>query len=381
MTQPYRHLGEYSDLVGSVRKVTRLFPELTPGEPARERIRELVGYYEAEEYPQDIQSGRTWQKDGVEGVEFSWSCGFGPRTQAWYLRPAGDERRLPGILALHDHGGFKFCGKEKIADGPDQPHPYLVKWWADAYGGRAWANEMARRGFAVLVHDTFLWGSRKFALETMQGGIGNQVQGYWQRTPSEDAAPEEIAIYNDVAGQFEHVVEKYCTVLGTSMAGVVARDDRLALAVLEGLPGVDANRVGCLGLSGGGNRSALLMATAPRLRAAGIVGLMSTYAGLLDHNVLTHTWMFFPPLLSRIADWPDLAASRAPAPLLVQYDKEDNLFTMEGMQAADKRLREIYTRAGKPENFWSKFYPGPHKFDMEMQEDAFAWFAEVLKKS
>ncbi len=53
--------------------------------------------------------------------------GYGPRTVAWVLRPAGVRDPLPGVLALHDHGGFKFYGKEKIADGPEMPGPSVVE--------------------------------------------------------------------------------------------------------------------------------------------------------------------------------------------------------------------------------------------------------------
>ena len=87
---------------------------------------------------------------------------------------------------------------------------------------------------------------------------------------------------------------------------------------------VIADRVGCIGLSGGGNRAALLTATHDRIAATVIIGLMTTYEGLLDHN-LSHTWMLFPFGWARYGDWPDLAACRAPSPLLVQYDLEDNL--------------------------------------------------------
>ena len=74
---------------------------------------------------------------------------------------------------------------------------------------------------------------------------------------------------------------------------------------------------------------------------------MSTYAGLLDHNVSTHTWMLFPFGWARHGDWPDLAACRAPSPLLVQYDLDDDLFTPEGMTAAHDRLTRIFAGAAR----------------------------------
>jgi hypothetical protein len=52
---------------------------------------------------------------------------------------------------------------------------------------------------------------------------------------------------------------------------------------------------------------------------------------------------------------------------------------MEGMKAADRRIAAHYKKAGKPRNYVGKFYDGPHKFDVPMQEDAFAWLGEHLR--
>ncbi len=195
-------------------------------------------------------------------------------------------------------------------------------------------------------------------------------------SPFTDASPE-IEHYNTIAALHEHRVAKYCNALGTSLAGVVAYEDRIALNYLLSRSDVIADRVGCIGLSGGGNRAALLTATHDRIAATVIVGLMTTYEGLLDHN-LSHTWMLFPFGWARYGDWPDLAACRAPSPLLVQYDLEDDLFTEAGMRAADARLSTHYASVGQPGNYTGQFYPGPHKFDLDMQTAAFAWLKQRL---
>ena len=46
--------------------------------------------------------------------------------------------------------------------------------------------------------------------------------------------------------------------------------------------------------------------------------MMSTYEGC-RRSVAPHTWMLFPAGWHREGDWPDLAWSAAPAPLLVQF--------------------------------------------------------------
>jgi hypothetical protein len=88
--------------------------------------------------------------------------------------------------------------------------------------------------------------------------------------------------------------------------------------------------------------------------------------------------MFFPHDWPRFGDWTDLAAARAPSPLLVQYNIEDELFSEEGMRAADARLAGHFRSVGASQNYRGEFYHGPHKFDLEMQTSAFRWLHERL---
>ncbi|MBV9851415.1 MAG: hypothetical protein JO250_17235 [Armatimonadetes bacterium] len=370
----FAHLGPFSDFVDAARRSGPVCPLAPPGLETQRRVREALSFAPGPAEPQDVAVARAWQRDGINGQEISWWVGYGPRTRAWLLRPAGVTGRLPGVVALHDHGGFKYYGKEKIADGPDETPEMLRPFREVCYGGWAYANALAREGFAVLVPDAFLWGSRRFPWDLVSGGRRGEC----------DAArhtAEQIAAYNADTAAHEHVVEKYCSVLGTTLAAVVSYEDRVAVGCLASREDVDGDALGCIGLSGGGARSALLQATCDRIRAAAIVGMMSTYEGLLDHNISCHTWMLFPQGWSRHGDWADLAACRAPSPLLVQYDREDGLFTMAGMEAAHHRLAAHYESVGHPENYVGRFYPGPHKFDLEMQGEAFAWLARHLRSS
>ena len=375
----YAHLGIYSDWVTAVKPNGPALPMSPPGPDTCQSVREVLGMNGLLEEPREVTVEHRWERDGVSGEEVSWSVGYGPRTAAWILKPAGVPQPLPGLLALHDHGGFKFFGKEKIATGPEAPHSAMQAYQAMYYGGRAFANALAREGFVVLVHDTFLWGSRRFPLETIPQALRNIAATYpvSEREGPVDV-PDEIASYNAATELHESVVEKYCALLGTTLAGVVSYEDRVALNYLASRPDVRPADLGCLGLSGGGCRSALLLATSERIAAAHIAGMMSSYHGLLDHNVSTHTWMFFPPLWPRYGDWSDLAACRAPVPLLVQYDLDDWLYTVEGMREADTRLQGHYRNVGSAENYVGEFYPGTHKFDLPMQEAAFAWLKRRL---
>ncbi len=327
--------------------------------------------------PRDIRIERKWQSSGISGEEISWSVGFGPRTHAWILKPEAQGPRLPGVLALHDHGHFKYFGKEKIADGPEGPLAPVAAFRRTYYDGRAYANLLAQAGFVVLVHDTFLWGSRRFPLEVMPERERALAEAIGATLDQDEAGPE-IVEYNGAAYLHEHLVSKYCTVLGTSFAAIVAYEDRVALNYLRSRDDVDATRIGCIGLSGGGSRAALLRATSDDFAACAIAGMMSAYEGLLDHCIAPHTWMLFPAGWSRHGDWPDLAASGAPRPLLVQYLADDAQFSLEGMRAADARIAAHYAGVGARAAYAGEFYPGPHRFDAPMQRAAFAWMADQL---
>ena len=371
MSEQYQHLGIFSDWAAAARRQHSLYPTAAPGLRTQELIRETLGFCHTDESPAEVRIEREWQKDGLLGQEISWSVGFGPRTHAYAFKPANATKPLPGIVTLHDHSGFKYYGKEKIADGPEETLPVLSDFRNVPYGGRAYVNALAQEGFVVLVHDVFLWGSRGFPLETMLETMDSKTAALVQ------AQSDEIERYNTATNYHEDRVSKYCNILGTSMAGVVAYEDRIALNYLLSRQDVDVDRIACIGLSGGGNRAALLSATHDRIQAAVIIGLMTTYEALLDHN-MSHTWMLFPFGWARHGDWPDIAACRAPMPLLVQYDLQDYLFTETGMKDAHARLQRHYASVGEPEAYTGQFYPGTHKFDLEMQSAAFDWLNRQL---
>ncbi len=372
----YRHLGCYSDLVAACRP---LYPRARPGKETQRRLREILAFAPGAETPRHVQHGRRWIRDGVAGEEISWSVGYGPRTEAWALRPAGVTGRLPGVLALHDHGGYKFYGKEKIADGPSAPTQTIREFRELCYGGRAFANALARAGYVVLVHDVAPWGSRRFPLAAIPE-FDRQIGRLCARQlPAQTWQPPAIATYNQSAIFHEHTLAKYCAVLGVSLPGLIAFEDRVAANYLASRPDVQRGQVGCVGLSGGGMRSVLLQATCDRIGAAVVVGAMCSYTHLLDHNVVCHTWLFFPPGWSRHGDWPDIAACRAPSPLLVQNGRQDALYTLAGMRSADRRIAAHYRDAGKSDHYKCQWYTGPHRFDVPMQRAAFAWLARWLK--
>ena len=111
------------------------------------------------------------------------------------IKPIGAKGPLPGILALHDHGGNKYFGLRKITKTSDDQHPLMQEHQANYYEGKAWANEIAKKGYAVLVSDAFLFASRRVLLADVPSEIR---QGLTDDNPEE---PTSIHAYNTWAAE------------------------------------------------------------------------------------------------------------------------------------------------------------------------------------
>jgi hypothetical protein len=49
------------------------------------------------------------------------------------------------------------------------------------------------------------------------------------------------------------------------------------------------------------------------------------------------------------------------------------------MEKAALKIQEVYQSLGQPEKFKMQFYDVPHQFNVEMQDDAFAWLERWLR--
>jgi len=311
--------------------------------------------------------------DGLAIEHLTWQLPYGPPTEALVLKPANARGRLPAVVALHDHGGNKYFGTRKITRVGAERHPVMVSHQERYYGGLAWANELAKRGYVVLVHDAFTFASRRMRAADLPAIIKGDL------TEANPEAEEEIQRYNRFASNHEHLISKSLFCAGLTWPGVFAAEDQRALDYLCSRPDVDASRVGCCGLSGGGLRTVYLTGADPRIRCSVCVGMMTTWRDYLLNKCYTHTWMIYIPGLPRDLDYPEILGLNVPNPVLVLNNSQDQLFTPPEMERADRILTDVYRKAGAPSRYQAKFYPGPHKFDPQMQTDAFAWFDRWLK--
>ena len=312
--------------------------------------------------------------DGVLIRRLRWSVGYGPDTTAWLLRPAGVGDSLPGVLGMHCHGGVRSVGAEQLVDLGPSSHRRAASLRDSYYSGRAPANELARLGHVVLVHDTFSWGSRRFDLSRPTPRLAallDAQNALWQQR---EVSPTPEERFDFASGLHEDTLAKAAGTLGQTFAGAVLADDLLAIGVLAAAEGVDPERLGTFGFSGGGGRSLLLAALDHRVAACVVSCMMATFASLVPTELDTHSWLLHIPGLWSMTDWPDLTAIGR-ARFLVQYRSDDELFPPAGMQAAHDHLLRLHAGTTR---YRGSFAPGGHAFDAAMQEEAWAFLVEAL---
>lgn len=203
-----------------------------------------------------------------------------------------------------------------------------------------------------------MWGSRRFEIIPSRLNEVLESDNY-----------ERLAIMHE-----SMCTVKYLSLFGTTLAGILNFDDRCALEVAKLLPEISSDSISVIGLSGGGCRTLYLHATSPEVRSAVSIGAMATYKSMIPLHIAPHSHMFFPYGLAEVTDWPGVAMINHSTPLYVQFCMNDQLFTKEGMDDADRSLKSYFTM--KSSEYKSSSYPVKHSFSIEMQEDAFNWLKE-----
>ena len=290
------------------------------------------------------------------------------RVPAYLLLPKGQPKRRPAIVALHDHGAFFVWGKEKIV-ATENEHPALAEFKRTYYSGRSFASELAERGYVVIAIDMFYWGQRRMLLP-------KDPPAWLDR---DTMSLEDVAAFNRRSSANTSLVATGLFEAGITWSGVMFMDDIRTVDYLATRPEVDPERIGCCGLSVGGFRSAHLAGLDPRIKAAVVVGWMSTYGSMLQNKLTSIGFMKVVPGLYQSMDLPDVVSMNVPGGLMVINGTEDQLFPMDGVYAAFDKIAAVYKKAGVPERFQGVTYEGPHEFNADMQDNAFAWLDRWLK--
>jgi hypothetical protein len=273
------------------------------------------------------------------------------RVLGYLLLPKG-RGPFPAVLLLHDHGARFDIGKEKVVRVWDDSPEKLAsaqKWVETYYGGRYLGDELARRGYVCFCTDALNWSNR--------GGAGYDGQ-------------------QALASNLLH--------LGMSFAGLIAHEDLRVAEFLASRPEVDPGRVAAMGLSMGGFRTWQVAALSDRVAAGVAVCWMATVKGLMvPGNNQTRGQSSFTmthPGLLHLMDYPDVATLACPKPMLFYNGLRDGLFPIPAVRDAYAKMRKVWESQGAADRLETKLWDVPHVYNLEMQEEAFAWLDRAMRK-
>ena len=293
----------------------------------RNEIAELIGIFlpwETSDVTYEVLD--SVQEEGYTRQLISY-VSDGDKVSAYLLLPDKLEKN-PAILINHQHNREHHLGKSEVCGLAGNPL-------------QAFGRSLAKKGFVVLAPDSICFEERR--KDTTVEGFD-----FWQHF-------HEMT-YRVITGEF--LMKK---VLTDAMNGV---------SLLRGLPFVDAERIGTLGHSYGGNTVLFLAALDERISFACASGSACTYEYRMKHGTGIELASVIPNFHG-MYDIDDLVALTAPRKLLLVSSDEDK-YSMDAPEIVEKAGKR-YAELGVSENLEHKRYSGGHGLTEERFEDIIDW--------
>ncbi len=217
---------------------------------------------------------------------------------------------------------------------------------------------LARRGYVVLTYDPV--------------GQGERSQ-FWDPARS-------VSRFNLTCGEHA-VLGNPLYLLGENLARYRIWDGIRAIDHLASLPEVDAKRIACAGVSGGGTLTAYLAALDPRIAAAAICCYITTLPrrmatrARVDPDADPEQDPF--GFVSEGIDHAGLLALCAPRPALLCAAQLD-FFPIEGTRESFADARPLYSVAGAANNLQMIEAHERHGLTKPLREAIYHWFGQWL---
>ncbi len=243
------------------------------------------------------------------------------------------------VLALHGHGyGVKdIVGLWEDGEERDTPDGYEVDFGV----------ALCRRGFIVAAPEISCFGERLSDFSYLNPDIGQ---------------PVPYTCHHAAALAFH---------LGGTVAGLRIHDARRLLDFLSTRTDIDFERIGAMGISGGGMHTFFSTCVDPRIRACVISGYYSSFrASILGMH---HCTCNYVPGLWRFGEMHDLIGLVAPRPVLIEAGVYDPIFPVEAVRSAVAIARErVYKVFDATAQVETDIFEGRHRINGQRAYD-FLW--------
>jgi hypothetical protein len=270
-----------------------------------------------------------WEQDGLHKQR--WIIDVGKYISATFIinipKDIQPGEKRPAILCWHGHGPY---GKEPVM-GNDSSEELRASIKMHNYD---YGRQMAKAGFVT------------FGIDWI--GCGERNDNHKPHFRTQNGTRDWCNLYYLNA-----------TMLGMTSISINVTHGMAATDFACTFPFVDANRLGVMGLSGGGTMTVWSALCDERFKAAEIICYSDLWAyfGFRDLN---YCGMQVAPGLYKLVDLPDLQGLIAPRPLLIDIGTYDTCFFVDTALACYRQLEHIYKAAGVPERLELDLFVGEH---------------------
>lgn len=287
-------------------KLTELlggFPERSPLHPVTLEVREFPGY---------------------RREKFVFESRPGVGVLAYLLTPLGKQPPFAPVICIPGHGR----GVDDIVGIDENGNPRTEK---PAYQ-YDFAIQAVERGFAAVAIEPMAFGCR--------------------RDPATQAKGMKITSCEPSAGA--------ALLLGQTMTGWRVWDVMRTIDWIETRPELARDKIGCMGISGGGTITQFASALEPRIQAALVSGYLNTFRDSI--MAMPHCIDNYVPGILNWAENYDVASLIAPRFFFSEGGTHDPIFPVHATRAAFAKVKRAYEVWGVPERAGQEIFEGDHVF-------------------
>ena len=282
-------------------------------------------------------------EDGYVKQTVSYNVEPGERVNAYLLIPNGAVARggNPGILAVHQHAGQWHIGKSEVTGDV----------WEIEEGMYAYGRDLVQRGYVVLCPDVLSFEER--IPEAFRDGKRGGGEAY-----------ERFA--------FTKRVQE-----GSCLQAKCLHDLSAALDALCALDFVDAERIGAIGHSMGGQSTLWITWYDARIKAGvSSCGFGNVQTIFRDH--VNHNYSLYVPGMANLCDMEGVLCGIAPRAFAMTAGIQDDIFPIDGVRGIAAEAEKRYAELGAADRFVADMFDDGHCFAQQQKDRLYPWLDRML---
>ena len=264
------------------------------------------------------------QCDGYKRLKIEYVVDENFKAPAYILVPDNAQKKNPAVIALTGHAygvgdivNLDENGKEK------QPG-------SDPGYQKNFAVELVKRGFIVAAPELFGFGE----LRLDDAIKSNEYSSCYMLST-------QLLMYQK------------------TMAAIRVWQAVRMIDYLANRGDVDSERIGAMGISGGGLVSSFLTAYDKRIKSCVVSGFLCTFKeSIMGVN---HCVDNFVPGILKYGEMSDLFGLIAPRPMLIEAGISDNIFPIGGVKSSYARLETLYAKLNAKDKIDIDIFDGEHQ--------------------